>query len=157
MDSSMPSALLAFNQALANGHAMFPEGRIKRHKDCIIIGAGNTTLRGDGYNEGFQRNEMDSAFRDRFSCYIEFPLDNALESACVPNDFKYWLDIVRVARKAVKVHGIKKHEVTPRATFSGIALLKKDIDVEQVIAMTLRKGLPDESWNKVYADIKEVI
>jgi hypothetical protein len=156
LDSSMPSAVLAFNASLANGHADFPVGTVQRHKNCIIIGAGNTTLRGDGYNEGFQRNEMDGAFRDRFNCYIEFPIDNALEASCTPNDFKYWLDIVRCARRSVKQHGIKKHEVSPRATFSGIALLQQGIPIEQVIDMTLRKGLPDESWSKVNSDIKEV-
>ena len=149
LDSSMPSAVLAFNASLANGHADFPIGKVERHKDCIIIGAGNTTLRGDGYSDGFQRNEMDGAFRDRFSCFIAWPIDEALEASCVPTDYKHWLEIVRKARKAVKEHGIKKHEVTPRATFSGIALLQQEIGVKDVVDMVLRKGLPDDNWSKI--------
>lgn len=147
LDSSLPSAVLAFNAALANGHADFPTGRQTRHKDCIILAAGNTTLRGDGHHGGFQRFEMDAAFRDRF-IFLEWPLDESLEAACVPEEYKDWLAIVRIVRANVAKHGLKKAEVTPRATIAGIALLAAGVEEEDVIDSTLRKGLPADQWVK---------
>jgi len=148
LDSSMPSAVLAFNAALANGHADFPCGQVARHEDCIIIAAGNTTLRGDGHNAGYQRLEMDAAFRDRF-IFLNWDLDEALEAAFVHADYRYWLDIVRKARANVARHGIKKCDITPRATFSGIAMLQAGLPLHAVIDSTLRKGLPDSQWAQV--------
>jgi hypothetical protein len=37
VDRSDPVALLAVNPHLANGVATFPDGQIKRHKDCLIV------------------------------------------------------------------------------------------------------------------------
>ena len=42
VDASDPNALLAFNAALANGTAPFPDGCIPKHKDCVLIAAANT-------------------------------------------------------------------------------------------------------------------
>jgi DNA polymerase III delta prime subunit len=153
LDSSMPSAVLAFNAALANGHADFPTGKVERHPDCIILAAGNTTLRGDGNSEGFQRVEMDAAFRDRF-VFLDWPLDESLEDACTPKEHKAWLVIVRKVRANVKRHGIKKADVTPRATFSGIALLQAGVSLDDVIASTLRKGLPETHWKQAFEGVR---
>ena len=38
-DSSLPAALLAFNAALANGEAAFPDAIVSRHPDFICIAA----------------------------------------------------------------------------------------------------------------------
>jgi DNA polymerase III delta prime subunit len=147
LDSSLPGAVLAFNAALANGHADFPTGRHIRHANCIILAAGNTSLRGDGHHEGFQRFEMDAAFRDRF-VFLDWPLDEELEAACVPPEYREWLATVRQVRANVVKHGIKKAAVTPRATFAGMALLGAGIGLPDVIDSTLRKGLPDDLWAK---------
>jgi cobaltochelatase CobS len=148
LDSSLPGALLAFNAALANGHADFPTGNVERHHDCIILAAGNTSLRGDGTPQGFQRFEMDAAFRDRF-LFLDWPIDEALEEACTPDNFKHWLDIVRRTRRAVAELGTKKTDITPRATFGGIALLQAGMSEAQAIAACLRKGLPDSQWQQI--------
>lgn len=64
-DASMAGALLAFNAALANGHAAFPDGTIKRHQNCYIIAAANTWgFGGDANYVG--RAKLDAAFLDRF-------------------------------------------------------------------------------------------
>ena len=66
MDSSMPAALLAFNAALANGHADFPDGIIKRHPDFRAIAACNTF--GGGANRQYVgRMQLDAASLDRFA------------------------------------------------------------------------------------------
>ena len=148
LDSSLPSAVLAFNAALANGHADFPIGRVDRHKDCIILAAGNTSLRGDGGTSGYQRMEQDTAFRDRF-VFIEWLIDEGLEKACVHADHHKWLDTVRKVRANVVKHGIKKADITPRATFGGVALLTNDVSWDDVVNATLRKGIPDDQWAKM--------
>jgi len=145
LDSSLPGAVLAFNAALANGHADFPTGQVVRHQKCIIIAAGNTCLRGDGLNAGYQRVEMDAAFRDRF-VFIDWPLDETLEEAFVPPEYRSWLQIVRSCRANVAKHGVKKADVTPRATFAGIALLKVGVPVAAAVEACIRKGLPEAQW-----------
>jgi len=64
-DASMPGALLAFNAALANGYAAFPDGTIKRHEKTVIVAAANTWgFGGDANYVG--RAKLDAAFLDRF-------------------------------------------------------------------------------------------
>jgi len=150
LDSSMPGAVLAFNAALANGHAAFPVGNVQRHRDCIILAAGNTCMRGDGNMAGFQRMKQDAAFRDRFT-YLEWPIDEALESsmAAAYGDEWGWLDMVRRFRRNAIRAGIRDFEVTPRAVDRGLAMLKAGIPLEEVVNMCVRKGLSAEAWQKV--------
>ena len=150
LDSSMPGAVLAFNAALANGHAAFPVGNVPRHRDCIILAAGNTCMRGDGNMSGFQRIKQDAAFRDRFT-YLEWPIDEALESsmAAAYGDEWGWLDMVRRYRRNAERAGIKDFEVTPRAVDRGLAMLKAGVDLHEVIEMCVRKGLNADAWRKV--------
>jgi cobaltochelatase CobS len=61
----MPGALLAFNAALANGVAAFPDGSIKRHPETVIIAAANTWGFGGDANY-IGRAKLDAAFLDRF-------------------------------------------------------------------------------------------
>jgi hypothetical protein len=148
LDSSMPSAVLAFNAALANGHCDFPTGKFERHPDFICLGAGNTTLRGDGGTE-FQRLEQDGALRDRFTIYIEWPLDDALEASFVPENLSHWLKAVRVARDAVKQHGIGKSAITPRCTKTGVELLLNQVPFDVVVDCCIRKGLEEQVFKPV--------
>lgn len=150
LDSSMPGAVLAFNAALANGHAAFPVGNIPRHKDCIILAAGNTCMRGDGNMAGFQRMKQDAAFRDRFT-YLEWPIDEALEGAIAASygDEWGWLDRVRRFRRNANRAGINDFEVTPRAVDRGLAMLKAGVAIDEVINSCVRKGLNAEAWAKV--------
>ena len=150
LDSSMPGAVLAFNAALANGHAAFPIGNVPRHRDCIILAAGNTCMRGDGNMSGFQRIKQDAAFRDRFT-YLEWPIDEALEAsmAAAYGDEWGWLDMVRRYRRNAERAGIKDFEVTPRAVDRGLAMLKAGIDIHDVVDMCVRKGLNADAWKKV--------
>lgn len=150
LDSSMPGAVLAFNAALANGHAAFPIGNVPRHRDCIILAAGNTCMRGDGNMAGFQRIKQDAAFRDRFT-YLEWPIDEALESsmAAAYGDEWDWLSLVRRYRRNAERAGIKDFEVTPRAVDRGLAMLKAGVELRDVIEMCVRKGLNADAWKKV--------
>ena len=151
LDSSMPGAVLAFNAALANGHAAFPVGNVKRHENCIILAAGNTCMRGDGNAQGFQRMKMDAAFRDRF-VFLEWGIDDALEASIAASygDEKFgWLADVRRWRANAEAHGVKDFEITPRATVRGLALLNAGVPREVVVDATVRKGLSEQVWAQV--------
>jgi len=79
IDASMPQALLAFNAALANGHADFPTGNFKRHPDFRCIAAANTFGRGSS-RLYVGRNQLDAASLDRFVT-IALDYDTRLEAA----------------------------------------------------------------------------
>jgi hypothetical protein len=126
LDRSDPSVVVAFNAALANGQCAFPDGIVKRHKDCIIIAAGNTALR--GANREFNAaQKMDSSVLDRF-CMIPVELDLELEAAiCINAD---WLKYCRAMRHAAAVQAIDL-AVTPRASIEGaIAIAEGDTWLE---------------------------
>jgi len=60
IDASLPNAVLAFNAALANGYADFPDGMVKRHPRFACIAAANTFGMGaDRIYVG--RNQLDGA------------------------------------------------------------------------------------------------
>lgn len=144
VDASNPNALVAFNAALENGVAVFPDGEIERHKDCVMIAAANTYGTG-ATHEYVGRNKIDAATLDRF-IILDWPYDEILERAIAgDND---WTNYVQRVRAAVKQAGIK-HLVTPRASIRGNALLAQGMDRNQVINMTVRKGLADEHWQVI--------
>ena len=76
LDSWDAGVTLALNAALANGYAGFPDGMVARHRDCVIIGAGNT--HGTGATADFVgRNRLDAAFLSRFPVKLTWDADPA--------------------------------------------------------------------------------
>ncbi len=144
VDGSVPSAVLAFNSALANGIMAFPDGMLKRHKDCIIIAAANTSGQG-ATAELVGRAKQDAAFLDRF-IMINWLIDEDLERHIAQNDV--WCELVQQFRRNVETKGIKVM-ITPRATFFGAQLLRSGITIKDVEQMTLRKGMTDAQWNMI--------
>jgi cobaltochelatase CobS len=144
VDGSVPSAVLAFNSALANGIMAFPDGMLKRHKDCIIIAAANTSGQG-ATAELVGRMKQDAAFLDRF-VFISWLIDEGLEQHLCQN--KAWADYVQKVRKNVETKGVKVM-VTPRSTIFGDQLLSGGLDKQSVIEMTLKKGMTAAQWEMV--------
>lgn len=145
VDSSNPNAVLAFNAALANGVCAFPDGMVERHPDCVVLAGANTS--GNGATSDYVgRMKQDAAFLNRF-VEIDWPVDEALESAIVPNTD--WVRRVQGVRARVEQRGLKGHMVTPRASVYGAALLAAGIDWNTVEQMTLRKGLSDDAWTQI--------
>ena len=146
VDASMPSALLAFNAALANGHSDFPDGCIKKHEKFLCIAAANTFGKGaDRLYVG--RNQLDAATMDRFAV-IEVDYDEKLERALAGNDD--WVDYVQSIRKAVFALKIR-HVVSPRASINGAKLLAAGIARDNVIDSVIWKGLDKDSITKIKA------
>lgn len=145
VDSSNPNAVLAFNAALANGVCAFPDGMVERHPDCVVLAGANTS--GNGATSDYVgRMKQDAAFLNRF-VEIDWPVDEALESAIVPHTD--WVRRVQGVRARVEQRGLKGHMVTPRASVYGAALLAAGIDWNTVEQMTLRKGLSDDAWTQI--------
>ena len=81
-DAASAEAAIVINQALANGEATLPNGEtIRRHKDAVILCAGNTY--GDGADQDFTaRSALDAATLDRF-CFCEVNYDTDLEEKTI--------------------------------------------------------------------------
>lgn len=164
VDASLPSALLAFNAALANGVCDFPDACIPKHPDFVCIAGGNVW--NGATSEYCGRMKQDAAFLDRF-VQLEWSYDEALEveiATCAAvsiakangGDEKAamvaateWTDYVQAMRKRAKDHGIKI-VISPRASMNGAKLLAAGkLSLERVQSVTLRKGLDKDTWAKL--------
>lgn len=139
VDASDPNALLAFNAALANGTAPFPDGCIDKHKDCVLIAAANTWGFG-ATHEYVGRLKMDAAFLKRFA-FLAWDYDDQLELATAPN--KQWTQRVQQVRKRVQEKGIRAL-VSPRESYIGAMLLESGISQDIVEDMTIFSSLTKE-------------
>lgn len=120
VDTSDAGALKWVNIALANGHAMFPDGAdpVKRHNGFRILIAANT------YGSGADRlyvgaNQLDASTLDRF-VFFQFGYDEKLELVLSGN--KQWAERVQKLRHAVEKEKARI-VISPRATFHGAKLL----------------------------------
>lgn len=144
VDASNPAALVAFNAALENGECVFPDAVISKHADCYFIAAANTYGSG-ATHEYVGRTKIDAATVDRF-VMLDWQYDEILERAIAGDN--PWTTYVQKIRRAVVAAGIK-HLVTPRASIRGNALLAAGIHKDEVIKMTVRKGLAADTWATV--------
>lgn len=138
VDASDPDALTAFNSALANGMAAFPDMLVRRHPDFVAIAAGNTFGRGAD-RQYVGRNQLDAATLDRF-CIIEVDYDEMLElELCGDPE---WGRYVQKVRKAVELEKVR-HVVSPRASIMGAKLLAAGMERELVEERRIWKGLDE--------------
>jgi MoxR-like ATPase len=136
MDRSDSSAVVAMNAALANGVCAFPDGIVKRHENCKIMGAGNTVM--GGASRLYQAaQQQDASSIDRFA-FIEFDYDEELERSFSTN--AKWVAYVQAVRHAVADRGLD-HLVTPRATIEGCKLLAIGLPWDRVASLWVYKGL----------------
>lgn len=145
VDASNPAALVAFNAALENGSCVFPDGVVTKHADCYFIAAANTYGTG-ATHEYVGRTKIDAATVDRF-VMLEWDYDEILERAIAGDN--EWTRYVQNVRRAIKADGSIKHLVTPRASIRGNALLAAGLHKDHVIDMTVRKGLPADTWARI--------
>jgi hypothetical protein len=145
VDSSLPSACLAFNAALANGKYDFPgvDEPIARHPRCFVLAASNTWGGPDGGYVG--RFRQDAAFMDRF-LRVPWETDEQLEKALCSN--QEWCAYVQTARASAIKNGVE-HLISPRATLNGDALLAAGRPWARVVDLCVRKGLNDADWKKI--------
>ena len=144
VDASLPSATMAFNAALANGWCDFPDRRVIKHPDTVIIAAANTYMGGATF-EYVGRNKQDAAFADRFAV-LEWDVDEALETALCRD--KSWCAHVQRVRARAKLKGLKVI-ISPRASFDGAKLLAQGLAWDFAERSCIRKGMTVEQWNQV--------
>lgn len=142
-DAGNPNVLAALNQATANDEAPFPDKMVERHKDFIIIMAGNTF--NGGTIDYVGRNKIDAATLDRFA-YLYIGYDEDLERAISTNES--WCNKVQeyrenALRKKVRVI------ISPRATFYGEQLIASGISQSEVEDMVIFKALNDDERNLI--------
>jgi len=171
MDASLPGAVLAFNAALANGCADFPDGIVKRHSDFRAVAACNTFGRGAD-RQYVGRLQLDAASLDRFAV-MTWDYDPALESAMIglprPSDAPVpasirpleteravreiaalWFERVRKVRARIEEQKIR-HVVSPRATVAGVKLLSAGWAWHETEEAVIFKGLDADSRAKLAA------
>ena len=143
-DAGNPNVLAALNQATANGHCPFPDKMIEKHKDFIIVMAGNT-FGGGGTIDYVGRNKIDAATLDRFA-FIYIDYDEILEKALSSNE-NWCLRVQDYRRRVIekKVRTI----ISPRATFNGEKLLSAGLSMKTVEEMIIFKGLTDDERNLI--------
>lgn len=171
-DASSPSAVLAFNAALANSYADFPDGAIARHENFRAVAACNTFGLGAS-RQYVGRFKQDAAALDRYAT-IDWDYDAALEAAMIGlgrpagapvpadiaprsenqvSDFRaQWFATVTKTRAAIADLKIE-HVVSPRATVNGIKLYAAGWPVADIEAGVIWKGLDAATVSKVRADV----
>lgn len=146
MDASSPSAMLAFNAGLANGHQDFPDVVVKRHENFRAIASANTY--GNGADRVYVgRNQMDAASLDRFFV-IPMDYDERMERALYGDT--EWVRFVHKARASVRKLSMR-HVVSMRAIDMGTRLLAAGMDRKQVEVGALWKGLAPADVAKIKA------
>lgn len=176
-DAGSPAVLVTINALLANGHAAFPDAVVERHKDFVLIAAGNTY--GQGADRQYVgRQQIDAATLDRFA-FLGWTYDPTLEAAwagvplsCLSGiaAARQWKflpvddaaavqsrceEYVReVSKVRVAIEGFGKAIrvlVGPRANFIGIALIRAGWTVEDALESCVWKGTDADTRKKIEA------
>lgn len=171
IDGSSAAALLAFNAAVANDFADFPDGKVMRHPDFRVVAAANTFGRGAD-RQYVGRSQLDAASLDRFAV-LTWDYDSAVEAAmvglprpegapvpasiapitedvAVRSTVALWFDFVARTRRRVEEQKIR-HVVSPRATVMGARLLVAGWPRSEVEEACVYKGLDADSRAKIIA------
>jgi cytidylate kinase len=146
VDSSDADALTAFNAALSNGYAEFPDGLVQRHKDAVALAAGNTFGRGAD-RQYVGRQQLDAATLDRF-VILEVDYDDQLELE-IAGDAE-WVRRVQKVRRAVEAEKVR-HIVSPRASIMGARMLAAGMDSALVEEACIWKGMDTSNRTRVEA------
>lgn len=146
MDASSPEALIKINEGLANKELSFPCGRVQRHPDFHLIGAGNTL--GNGADDMYSaRSVLDLATLDRFFP-VTIDYDRRVEMA-ISNNNEELVDFIEDFRKAVKSCGIRA-VVSYRAIQHFVALEDEDeFALEDIIDGALIRGKSKDDVNMI--------
>jgi hypothetical protein len=145
VDRSDPVALLAVNPHLANGVATFPDGQIKRHKDCVIICTANTW--GSGADAQYSgATKLDAAFLSRFPLRVQWNIDKPTELAISGNE--EWARRVQGARMRAQSAGLKVM-IDTRITIAGAALIASGMTADEAAEATYLANLKPEQRKMV--------
>jgi hypothetical protein len=150
-DNSSAALLTTLNSALANAHASFPGGMVKKHPDFICACTGNTPGRG-GTPDYPERRSLDGAFAQRFK-YLEWGYDEALEQVLTaqrnPEGAGAVLAFVREVRAMAETKGWRIH-ATPTTSICLASYLKdKVLSLDVALDAVLFKGIDKQTRDLV--------
>lgn len=148
MDGGSPNVLNALNSALANGSVAFPDGRVTRHPNFVVVATGNTWGNGKTM-EYIGRAALDGAFLSRFA-RLFWGVDEKLEGKLGP--VPQWTQYVQQVRKTFQDRGIKAI-VAPRISIAGGLMILAGQSVQDTIEDYLASGLAEDA-RKVLAGVK---
>lgn len=152
-DNGNANTLGKTNEALANGSMEFPDKRVPKHPDCYIIAAANTF--GTGADRQYVgRMQLDAAFLDRFAAHIQVPVDEALEETVARSQGapEYEVTALLAKVRALRLAADRMRlpvVISPRASIFGAKLIAGGFTLDQVITMTIRKGISESDWSKL--------
>ena len=177
VDAGNANVMVILNALLANGSYAFPDGKVAKHKDFVLLAGANTI--GMGADRQYVgRNQLDKATVDRFAM-VPFPYDpsieaamcgvsaNALKDAPVVEKFKFldttdevevqgrceeYCSRVQKIRKAIDSLAVR-HIVSPRASLIGCTMIRLGFSPSQVMEFAVWKGLDSETVKKVNQSI----
>lgn len=167
VDNGNANVLAVLNGALANDAMTFPDKRVARHADFVLIACGNTY--GGGADRLYVgRNQLDAATLDRFA-FLDFPYDEGFEleicgvtghgsPACdiaeggkvTADEWVSYVQRVRAAVQEVKA----RHVVSPRASIYGVKLASAGIGRAWLERLLIWKGLGETDVTKIKAAMK---
>lgn len=157
MDNASPDVLVTLNQALSNGIMAFPDKMVTKHKDFILVAAGNTY--GTGATAQYVgRSPIDAATMNRFVKIVvgvDENIENEMVNSTGLTDLALqtrWLRIIRQARANCETSGLRVM-VTPRDAKHGASLLHLGFTLEEAVDMTFAFGLEGVQRDKVLADV----
>lgn len=162
IDNAHPSSLALVNNALSNNEAEFPDEKVEKHQDAIIVAAANTIGKG-ATAQYVGRAVIDAATRDRF-VFIPWDIDESLEDQIVLGKSKRsaridvgeggtispkeWLHIVREKRGRIDELGIRQL-CSPRAAIFGAQLAKLGMGQRWIEELCIYKGMPEHDRVKI--------
>ena len=177
VDAGNANVMVILNALLANGSYAFPDGKVAKHKDFVLLAGANTI--GMGADRQYVgRNQLDKATVDRFAM-VPFPYDpsieaamcgvsaNALKDAPAVEKFKFldttdevevqgrceeYCSRVQKIRKAIDSLAVR-HIVSPRASLIGCTMIRLGFSPSQVMEFAVWKGLDSETVKKVNQSI----
>lgn len=147
LDKASPYVLSKLNAAFASsaGESIeFPDGAVPRHAECIILGAGNTDMRG-GTEKYHTSQPIDAATMTRFA-FIEWGFDEEFEFSLVPDKHAKWVKRIHSLRKAVNdtANDGANVNTSPRAILMGAALRDAGMSQDTIEDLTVWQGVnPD--------------
>lgn len=153
------SFLNVLNAALAQKELRFPNReRIKMHKDCFIMFADNSNLRGNDPNFP-ERQDVGTAFRDRLS-YVEFEYDEALEFSILrsinPTQANSIYRKVLALRKCLKENQVIGVYASPRFGFKTAKLMSAGMTFEECIKVAMLAGCDEDTNNVVMSCVRNL-
>lgn len=148
IDSGNANVMTVLNAATANSICGFPDGMIKKHKDCVILAAANTYGRGAD-RQYVGRNQLDDATLDRFPPF-EWDYDKKLEQAIASDD--QWTNKVQKIRRIINDKNIR-HIVSPRASIKGAKFLAGGLAESKIMDMLIWKGMNSSTKESIVAEL----